>query len=67
MMNCMAFSMVMPIINAAFRSDCSSARPWLVFVVAKKVRAGLTMMSGSAWRAGLEGLKPKSFVAPRHG
>ena len=34
-------------------SDCSKALPRLVFVVAKKVREGLRIWLGLAWRAGL--------------
>ena len=54
------------IINVAFRSDCNKGRPWLVLVVAKKVRAEFTMLSGRALREGLaiasgRGLKPDSF------
>ena len=39
--------------KVALRSDCSNGRPWLVLVVAKNVRAGLTILSGRAWRVGL--------------
>jgi len=40
--------------SVAFRSDCSKQRPWLVLVVAKKVRAEHWIPSGLAWRAGLD-------------
>ena len=40
------------IIKVALRSDCNKARPWLVLVVAKHVRAELRMFSGRAFRAG---------------
>ena len=40
------------IIKVAFRSDYNRARPWLVLVVAKNVRARLRMLSGLAFRAG---------------
>jgi len=48
----------------AFRSDCNKARPWLVLVVAKNVRAELRACSGWALREGRaisQGLKPDSF------
>ena len=41
------------IISVALRSDCNNGRPWLVFVVAKNVRAELTILSGWALRVGL--------------
>ena len=41
------------IINVALRSDCNKGRPWLVLVVAKKMRSELKIPSGCALRAGL--------------
>jgi hypothetical protein len=49
------------------RSDCSKGRPRLVFVVAKKVRAGLKTPSGRALRAGLAIIRgPFLSVTVRH-
>ena len=55
----------MSIINVALRSDCNRASPWLVFVVAKNVRAELTdlIRVGIARRFGHhQGLKPDSLL-----
>ena len=49
--------------NVALRSDCNSARPMLVFVVTKNVRAELRTPSGfgvATWSSHKQGLKPNS-------
>jgi hypothetical protein len=51
--------------SMALRSDCSNRAPWIVFVVAKNVRADPTIPSGRELRAGLDihrGLKPSLSI-----